>query len=222
MVTDTRLGVVLDRQFDFQTHLQQIDTKCSQGLRAITLLGRSKWGPSLEDKRQVYNACVTPVALYGASVWQHPGAPKKKGMHDRQLRSLVAIQRRAGHSISGGFKVVSRDAFDAELHLLPITQRLRRNRLTALTRIAATPAYQRILRQRAFSQNQALHSALEVAKESSTYGLTSTPCGWRSQPHLSCPVVETTPCGDSKMENRSANTPRHPLYRLSCGAKSLH
>lgn len=46
-----------------------------------------------------------------------------------------------------------------------ITQRLRRNRLTALTRIAATPAYQRILRQRAFSRNQALHSALEAIEK---------------------------------------------------------
>ncbi|KAK6810769.1 hypothetical protein RU639_013534 [Aspergillus parasiticus] len=86
-------------------------------------------------------------------------------MHDRQLRSLEAIQRRAGHSISDGFKAVSRDAFDAELHLLPITQRLRRNRLTTLTRIATTPAYRRIPRQRAFSRNQALHSALEATEE---------------------------------------------------------
>ena len=85
------LGVVLDRQLDFQAHLQQIDAKCSRGLQAMTSLGRSKWGLSLEDKRRVYNACVAPAALYGVSVWQHPRVRRKKGAHDKQLRILNAI-----------------------------------------------------------------------------------------------------------------------------------
>lgn len=58
---------------------------------------------------------------------------------DKHLRVLTEVQRRAGKVISGGFKLVGADAFNAELHLLPLHLQLKQTQLQALTRLASSP-----------------------------------------------------------------------------------
>jgi hypothetical protein len=82
------------------------------------------------------------------------------------MRVLNRIQKRAGKAISGGFRLVSGDAYNAELNLLPMGKALRQRRIQALLRIATTPAYHRhMLKRRSHHRNHATHSPLQSAEE---------------------------------------------------------
>jgi ribonuclease HI len=80
---------------------------------------------------------------------------------------LEQLQKSAAKTISGGFRTVAKDAFNAELHLMPIEIRARMHRTTALARIASSPAYRQILADRALHHrgNQSLRSPLDIAEE---------------------------------------------------------
>ncbi|THC87915.1 hypothetical protein EYZ11_012636 [Aspergillus tanneri] len=98
--------MVLDRHLDFHIHLDKVEN-ASNGLQAISSLGRSKWGLAVKEKRMIYNMCIAPLALYDSSVRQYPRLHGRKKAHDKQVQVLTAIQRRAGHIVTGAFQRVS-------------------------------------------------------------------------------------------------------------------
>ena len=159
------LGVILDPKLTFDAHLGHVKKKTTARLQAVSALGGGKWGLSLKQLRLVYNACIAPIALYAAPVWYQPRVRGNAAAHDRQVRGLSAVQRRACKAISGGFRLVSGDAYNAELHLLPMSQRIQRLRLQSLARIATTPAYAEILNQRVYHRNPLLQTPLQRAEE---------------------------------------------------------
>jgi len=83
------------------------------------------------------------------------------------MKMLEQLQKNAAKAISGGFRTVAKDAFNAELHLMPIEIRARMHRTTALARIASSPAYRQILADRTLHPrgNQSLRSPLDIAEE---------------------------------------------------------
>jgi hypothetical protein len=60
---------------------------------------------------------VVPIALYICLAWFIPWTRGRTKAHNVQMRILEEIQRQAAKIISGGFKTVGKDAFDAELYL---------------------------------------------------------------------------------------------------------
>jgi hypothetical protein len=83
----------------------------------------------------------------------------------QQVRALTAIQRHACKVISGGFRLVSGDAYNAELQLLPMKRRLHKLRMQALARIATSPAYKRICERRIHHPSPLLQSPMHLAEE---------------------------------------------------------
>lgn len=138
------LGVLLDQRLTFEKHLEQVKKRTTKRLQAIKALGGHNWGLSLKELRLIYNACIAPIALYAASVWHVPKVRGRLILHREQVKALTAIQRHAAKTITGGFRLVSGDAYNAELHLLPMNRRLHQLRMQALARIATSPAYARI------------------------------------------------------------------------------
>ena len=67
--------------------------------------------------------------------------------------------------MSGGFKAVAGCAFNAELHLTPMAQRLRDARLKSATRVATSPAYEGIVKRRVHHRQLNLRTPLEHAEE---------------------------------------------------------
>lgn len=115
---------------------------------------------------------LTPVpfrlytAIYVASARQNHLVRGQCKLHDRKSTMLNGIQRRAAHGISGGFKAVAGEAYNAELHLQPIDCRLRNSRMQTLTRLATSPAFHRSIRsRRVFYPKPEIQTALEAAKE---------------------------------------------------------
>lgn len=161
------LGVFLDRYLTFEPHLRYIETATSRRLQAISAVAGSTWGLQIEDLRQIYTACIASIALYACSAWLAPGQRGTRWRYQRQIQVLEQLQKNAAKTISGGFRTVAKDAFNAELHLMPIRIRAQMQRTTTLARIASSPAYRRIVADRAqhARHNQSLRSPLDIAEE---------------------------------------------------------
>lgn len=130
-------------------------------LQAIGALGGSNWGLEITEKRQIYIACVAPVFSYAAWIWYIPRIRGWTKSHDKQVRALTAIQRRAGRVISGGFHLTGIDAFNAELAILPTDLLLQRTQQMATMRLMSSPVYEWLNEQRIHHQHQLLQSGLE-------------------------------------------------------------
>ena len=161
------LGVLLDRHLTFEPHLHYAETAASKRLQAISAVAGGTWGLHVEDLRQIYTACIASIVLYACSAWLVPGQHGTRWRYRRQMKMLEQLQKNAAKTISGGFRTVAKDAFNAELHLMPMEVRARMHRTAALARIASSPAYRRILEDRTLHVrgNQSLRSPLDMAEE---------------------------------------------------------
>jgi ribonuclease HI len=161
------LGVLLDRHLSLEIHLEHVSAATTKRLQAISALGGSTWGLTTRDLRRVYTACVAPIALYACSAWLAPNLRGSKGRYNRQIRLLDSIQKNAAKAISGGFRTVAKDAFNAELQLMPMKYRAELLTTTSMARIASSPIYPHIAGKRAHHsrQNQAWRSPLDLAEE---------------------------------------------------------
>ena len=161
------LGVLLDRHLTFEPHLHYAETAASKRLQAISAVAGGTWGLQVEDLRRIYTACIASIVLYASSAWLAPGQHGTRWRYSRQLKMLEQLQKNAAKTISGGFRTVAKDAFNAELHLMPMEIRARMHRTTTLARIASSSAYRRILADRAHHVrgNQNLRTPLDIAEE---------------------------------------------------------
>src|ERR1700685_4122716 len=82
-------------------------------------------------------------------------------------RVLIMTHKNAARAISGGFRTVARDAFNAELQLMPMRHRAELLTTTSMARIASSPIYPHIIEKRAHHhrRNQAWRSPLDLAEE---------------------------------------------------------
>jgi hypothetical protein len=112
------LGITLDNRLLFREHLAGINTHARQSLGILTSLGKSTWGASLTDRRNIYQATILPILLYGASAWY---AGNQKGFEN----SLTPIHYTAERYIAGAYRGTSGDALGTELFLTPMPLKLR-------------------------------------------------------------------------------------------------
>jgi ribonuclease HI/endonuclease/exonuclease/phosphatase family metal-dependent hydrolase len=143
------LGVYLDTELTGAAHLEHVKKAATQQLQAISQLGHSTWGVTLQQLRHIYQGTVKPRILYAASCWYLPQPGDKSNLQRQQkrtLKSLEAIQKRALRHISGNFRTASLAAMEVELHVQPIHIALRRACEASLLRIASSAHHEEILR----------------------------------------------------------------------------
>jgi ribonuclease HI len=114
-VTDTPIGVGLDRGLRWKEHVQQAIKRATK--TTIALSGLRHLRP--EQMRQLYQACVTPVIDYASTVWHDPLRDKT------HLRHLNTVQRTALIRILSAFRTVATTTLEVEAHILPTHLRLR-------------------------------------------------------------------------------------------------
>jgi hypothetical protein len=102
---------------------------------------------SLYEIWQIYTVCMMPIALYICLAWFIPWTRGRTKAHNAQIRILEEIQRWAAKIISGGFKIVGKDTFDAKLYLPPMRYYIEVLVRMTLARMATLPLYQNLLRQ---------------------------------------------------------------------------
>jgi hypothetical protein len=63
------LGVTLDIALNWKYHIQNVTTKISKSIGALTSLAGSIWGASVTELRGIYQVVVIPQMMYGCSAW---------------------------------------------------------------------------------------------------------------------------------------------------------
>ncbi len=86
------LGVILDQPLNWQPHLEYAEEKTSKRLNAKSSLASSTWGVNAKELRQIYSACILPLAAYGASVWL-PDSSSKGGQEVVHTPSLLNLEQ---------------------------------------------------------------------------------------------------------------------------------
>jgi ribonuclease HI len=117
------LGVVLDSRLRWKAHIEEIRRKATKTVNALSSLGSSTWGLSMQEARKIYRGVVVPQMMYAGSIWSNAGI-KGKSYTQETLRTLQSIQARGARAISGAFRATSRAALDVETHLLPMEQQI--------------------------------------------------------------------------------------------------
>ncbi|KAA6409153.1 MAG: reverse transcriptase [Lasallia pustulata] len=89
------LGVILDSQLDFETHIRHIEAKATTSLGGLAAIAGSTWGFGLKDLRRLYIS-VVPQILYCCSAWYVADQARGTVMRrQRTLQKLTAIQQRS-------------------------------------------------------------------------------------------------------------------------------
>lgn len=111
------LGVWFDPQLTFKEHIRIRATQAYASFLRMDRLANSERGLTSHSLRQIYKACITSVADYGAPVWWKSG---------RSTAPLQAIQTRAAKKILGVFRTSPTEPVELEAGLLPPLIRIER------------------------------------------------------------------------------------------------
>ena len=84
------LGVHIDTNFGFKTHIEEISLKCRQLTFQIYKLRKHAY--SIREMRHIFNAIVLPQITYCGSVYG--GVPKK---HLKKLSSAISLAKKLLH-----------------------------------------------------------------------------------------------------------------------------
>lgn len=154
------LGVEIDNQLKWRTHLDRIKIRASKSITALSCLAGSVWGGKLKTIRLLYQSIVIPQLTYCCSVWYPP--PNEPGHRKYVLKCLQSIQGRALKVVTGAFKVTSLPALDIEAFVLPIRQKLDKLSCESLLRIASSQLYETVVTQRPRPSKTKNISPLEI------------------------------------------------------------
>jgi hypothetical protein len=103
-------------------------------------LGKSTWGVSLIQARNIYQATILPLFLSCSSVWQ-------TSRHKQAATTIEQIQKQAALNMSGAYKATAAEALNTELHLMPANLKLADEAYRALIRINSSPQGRKITEQ---------------------------------------------------------------------------
>ena len=111
------LGIWFDKHLTFKDHIRKRTVQAHAAFERMQRLANTEKGLTTQALRQLYMACVTSVADYGAPVWWKP---------NRSVAPLQAIQSKAARKILGVFRTTPIEPTEVEAALLPPKIRLER------------------------------------------------------------------------------------------------
>ena len=112
------LGFFLDSKLSFKIHVEKKTAAAQKVFAQLQRLGNTQQGLTVQALRQLYLACITTVADYGAHLWWHT---ERKG---RLLKHYNALQNLALPRMLGAFKSSPTMAMEIEAAILPSSLRL--------------------------------------------------------------------------------------------------
>ena len=112
------LGVILDQQLRFKSHLQQAVKKGTNAALALSSIAKCSWGAPYEHVRQLFQSVLAPRTDYAAVVWYQPRADGAMA-GTTQVRKLTTVQRIAMKAVLGCYRTTPTAAMEIEADLQP-------------------------------------------------------------------------------------------------------
>ena len=145
------LGVILDQQLRFHSHLQQAIKRGTSAALALQSIGRCSWGLPYQYVRRLYQSTIVPRIDYGAIIWHQPNDSSQSST---QATKLDKVQRLAMRAILGCFRTTPTIAMEVESCLMPTWLRLQKKVLLSVLRMKALSTHHPMK----FWINKALHT----------------------------------------------------------------
>ncbi|KAJ3453598.1 hypothetical protein MRS44_017845 [Fusarium solani] len=131
------LGLIMDSALQWKPHVDEVRRKATKTISALSSLGSSTWGLTLQDMRKIYRGVVVPQIMYACSAWSNSNRRTRTMPYpNKTLAQLQSLQARAARAISGAYKATSAPALDIETHLLPIEHQIWKHNADCLGRIS--------------------------------------------------------------------------------------
>jgi len=131
------LGLIMDSALQWKPHVDEVRRKATKTISALSSLGSSTWGLTLQDMRKIYRGVVVPQIMYACSAWSNSNwRTRTMPYPNKTLAQLQSLQARAARAISGAYKATSAPALDIETHLLPIEHQIWKHNADCLGRIS--------------------------------------------------------------------------------------
>jgi hypothetical protein len=110
------LGIWLDPKLNFKEHCNKRFSQATRTLHTVSRLSNREWGLQPAAFRQIYLACIVPIADYASELWWNN--------QSTLLYKLQLLQNLATRKITGAFKTAPSAALEMESYLPPVRIRL--------------------------------------------------------------------------------------------------
>ena len=114
------LGVILDKDLNFDSHIQYITAKATNVVWQLARGARKRWGFSPAVMKFFYERCIETIICYAASVWGH-----RCQATQANLRRIQAVQRLMMIKMTRAYRTTSFAALSAITGCAPIELRIK-------------------------------------------------------------------------------------------------
>jgi uncharacterized protein YrrD len=130
------LGVILDQDFRFKTHMQQVIKRGMTAAMALSSIVKSRWGTHYQYA-QLFKATIATGTDYAPCISHRP---RSDGKNASQPRRLVTVQRLAMRAITWCYKTTPTTAMEIEADRQPPAIRVQTSALHSLSRMRSLSA----------------------------------------------------------------------------------
>ena len=109
------LGFIFDQKLTFHQHIDHYSNKAISMVKCMKLLGNLFRGINPLQKRQLYQCCILPIALYSFQLWFY-----NKALMSYHMKILDKMQRRATIWILEAFKTSPTEGTEVIAGIIPI------------------------------------------------------------------------------------------------------
>ena len=111
------LGIVIDRRFNSNEHIENITGKCIKIIHALSKSAKINWGRH-DVLRIIYPGAILPILAYGIPIWI-------ECLKRKHVRKLRRVQRLINIKIARAYRTTSHEALCVLTGITPIQIELR-------------------------------------------------------------------------------------------------
>jgi hypothetical protein len=127
------LGIIFDKQLRFKSHIQYAIKRGTSAALALSSIGRTTWGATHQQIRQLFESTVAARMDYGAVIWYRPLANKEM-QHTVMAKKFTTVQRIGMTAVLGCYRTTPTVALEVDSGIQPAWLRLQTKSLSAFTR----------------------------------------------------------------------------------------
>lgn len=113
------LGVVIDENLKFTSHLTQVLAKASRVYLNMTRIAKVTWGAEPEILREIFLRAIEPMVTYACTIWSNALEYRES------IRKLEQFQRKFVNKIAKAYRTVTLEASQAIANIIPLDLKIK-------------------------------------------------------------------------------------------------